>query len=623
MAKIISSRELPHLAELKDKETEKMSEINDIVKEIKDDKNNSNRKREIIKTVLIIFLAGLLVLTFFSNTIMNRSLAEISTERVTSGKLTERIRGSGLVESNQSYGVMVEGNKVVDTVKVKTGKEVEKGDVLFTVGTGESEELTAAEDALAALELDYQKALLTPPADYTEENQAIKNARDDLAAAIQKRDNAVANQGNVQSAKDNYNYNRSQLNYYTKLQTKLTAVISAIDMDEYMSAPAEYTGELIAYKNAFSEAEKAYSTAYSYYMALIGGGSSNDFQPTTDDVTAHDDEIPTEAVNVVSVEEIAEAKADMDAKKAEMDTAEENYNTLKNNLRSEYANQLADAESNIDWYTPLIEDYEMNNSGDGMTIEQLNEDVTAKQRALEDLITSLNKTMKDNDTQSKIDNLDLQAKKKDIEKAKKQVAKLKEENETTEIKSEHSGVVSAVNIKAGDTTIPDMELVTIDIADEGYTVKITVDAQKSQKIKKGVAAEIVNNWSGDTEAVLTDIKNDTTSNSKNRILIFSVTGDVDSGSYLDLSIPCGSGSYDAIVPKSAIYEDKDGSFVLTVVSKSSPLGNRYYAQKVAVEIQASDETSCAVSGSIGNGDYVLTAASKPVSAGDQVRMKEK
>lgn len=602
-----------------------MSEINDIVKEIKDDnnKNNPNRKREIIKTILIVFLAGLLVLTFFSNTIMNRSLAEISTERATSGKLTERLRGSGLVESNQSYGVMVEGNKVVDTVKVKTGKEVEKGDVLFTVGTGESEELTAAEDALAVLELEYQKALLNPPADYTEENQAIKNARDDLATAIQKRDNAVANQGNVQSAKDNYNYNKSQLNYYTKLQTKLTAVISAIDTDEYVSAPAEYTGDLIVYKNAFSEAEKAYNAAYSQYMALISGGNSNDFQPTTNGETAHNNEMPTEAVTVVSAEEIAEAKTNMDTKKAEMDTAEENYNTLKNNLRSEYANQLADAENNIDWYTPLIEEYEANNSGDGMTIEQLNEDVTAKQRALEDLITALNKTMKDNDNQSKIDNLDLQAKKKEIEKAKKQVDKLKKENETTEIKSEHSGVVSAVNIKAGDTTIPDTELVTIDIADEGYTVKITVDAQKSQKIKKGVAAEIVNNWSGDTEAILTDIKNDTTSNSKNRILVFSVTGDVDSGSYLDLSIPCGSGSYDAIVPKSAVYEDKDGNFVLTVVSKSSPLGNRYYAQKVPVEIQASDETSCAVSGSISNGDYVLTASSKPVSAGDQVRMKEK
>lgn len=606
-----------------------MSEIHDIIKEIKDDKDkyNPNKKRDIIKNVLIIFLAVLLALTFFSNTIMNKSLAEISTERTSSGKLTERLRGSGMVESNQSYGVTVEGNKVVDTVKVKAGKEVEKGDVLFTVGTGESEELTAAEDVLSALELDYQKALLAPSDDYTTENQAIKNARDDLSVAVQKRDSAVANQGNVQAAKDNYNQNKSQLSYYTKLQTKLTAVISAIDMDEYISAPAEYTGELISYKNALSNAQEVYQTAYSYYMSLIGGGISNDFQGTTQgngDMMSRDYETTTENnTPAVSEEEIADAKSDMESKKAEMNTAEENYNTLKYNLRSDYASQLADAESNIDWYTSLVEDYEMNNAGDGMTIEQLNEEVMAKQRILEDLINELNKTMKDNDNQHKIDNLDIEAKKKEIEKAKKKVAKLKEENETTEIKSEHSGVVNSVNIKAGDTTIPDMELVTIDIAEEGYTVKITVDAQKSQKIKKGVSAEIVNNWSGNIEAVLTDIKNDTSAGSKNRILVFSVTGDVDSGTYIDLSIPCGSGNYDAIVPKSAVYEDKDGKFVLTVVSKSSPLGNRYYAQKVPVEIQASDEVSCAVSGSINNGDYVLTASSKPVSAGDQVRMKEK
>lgn len=605
-----------------------MSEINNMIKEIKDDKDKytPNKKREVIKNVLIIFLAVLLVLTFFSNTIMNKSLAEISTERTSSGKLTERLRGSGMVESNQSYGVTVDGNKVVDTVKVKAGKEVEKGDVLFTVGTGESEELTAAEDALALLELEYQKSLLTPPADYTAENQAIKNARDDLSDAIKKRDSAIANQGNVQAAKENYNYNKSQLNYYTKLQTKLTAVISAIDMDEYISAPAEYTGELISYKNALSDAQSAYQNAYNYYMALIGGGnnSSNGSSHGVDDMMSRDTESGTKPVDsVVSQEEIDNAKVDMESKQAEMNTAEENYTALKYNLRSEYAFQLADAESNVDWYTALVNDYEMNNTGEAMTVEQLSEEVTAKQRVLEDLITTLNKTIKDNDNQEKIDNLDVEAKKKEIEKAKRQVEKLKKETETTEIKSEHSGVVSSVNIKAGDTTIPDMELITIDIAEEGYTVKITVDAQKSQKIKKGVSAEIVNNWSGNIEAVLTDIKNDTTAGSKNRVLVFSVTGDVDSGTYLDLSIPCGNGNYDAIVPKSAIYEDSEGSFVLTVISKSSPLGNRYYAQKVSVEIQASDEVSCAVSGSINNGDYVLTASSKPVSAGDQVRMKEK
>ena len=593
---------------------------------INKDKHNPLKRRDVIKTVLIIFLAILLILTFFSNTIMNKSLSQISTERTSSGKLTERLRGSGVVESNQSYGVTVDSNKTVDTVMVKAGKEVEKGDVLFTVGTGESEELTAAEDALNALKLEYQKAMLTPPADYTEENQAIKNARDDLAAAIAKRDNAIANQGGVQAAKDNYNNNKSQLNHYTKLETKLTAVISAIDTDSYAGAPAEYTGELISLQNIYTDAETEYNSAKNLYMALVSGGSINDNNDMSGaDITTRESVEPTTDGTmspVVSAEEIEAAKANMEVKEAEMNTAKDNYDNAKYNLRTQYAAQLADAESNIDWYTAQINEYESNNTDNGMTIDDLEEDVKTKQRALEDLITALNKTMKDNDNQGKLTNLDIEAKKKEIERAEKKVEKLRKETETTEIKSKHSGIVSAVNIKAGDETVPDMELITIDIAEEGYTVQITVDAEKTKKIKKGTAAEVVNNWSGGIEAILTDIKNDTTAGSKNRILVFSVTGDVDSGSYIDLSIPCGSGNYDAIVPKSAVYEDKDGKFVLTVMSKSSPLGNRYYAQKVPVEIQASDELSSAVLGNIKNGDYVITAASKPVSPGDQVKMKD-
>lgn len=153
-------------------------------------------------------------------------------------------------------------------------------------------------------------------------------------------------------------------------------------------------------------------------------------------------------------------------------------------------------------------------------------------------------------------------------------------------------------------------------------MEISVDGEKAKKIKKGTSAEVVNNWNGDVQALLTDIKNDTVSGSKSRILVFDVTGDVDSGTNLDLSIPCGSANYDAIVPKSAVFEDKNGKFVLTVKSKSSPLGNRYFAERVSVEVLASDETSSAVSGGVMQSDYVITASSKPVAPGDQVRMKD-
>ena len=64
---------------------------------------NNNKRKETIKTVAIIFLAVLLVLTFFSNTIMNYSLVQVSTQMVESGTLTSRVRGSGVVTSEDVY----------------------------------------------------------------------------------------------------------------------------------------------------------------------------------------------------------------------------------------------------------------------------------------------------------------------------------------------------------------------------------------------------------------------------------------------------------------------------------------------------------------------------------------
>lgn len=588
------------------------------------------KRRDIIKNILIVFLAVLLVLTFFSNTIMNKSLAEISTERAMSGKLTERIRGSGIVESNQSYEVKTDGNKVINTIMIKSGKEVKKGDVLFTVGGKESTDLTDAESALAVLELEYQKALLTPDADYSAENQAINSARDELNTAIAKRDNAIANQGNVQEAKNNYSYNKNQLNSLTKLQTKLQSVITAIDTDEYSMAAAEYTGEIIALKNNLTDAESAYNTAYSEYMQLISGGNSrydeysekNPTEPETE-TTSVPTEIPTVPVQNVSTEEIENARINAEEKESIRDNAKAEYENYKYNLRADLVNQLADTENQIDSLNIMISDYENSMDMDSaMSIDDLNDIVQAKQTALEELIANLNKTKSADENQAKIDSLDLEAKKQEIDRQKQKIEKLKKENEVTEIKSKYDGVVSSVNVKPDEETIPDMVLAVIDITSEGYTAQITVDAQKAQKIKKGTQAEVINNWSGNVEAVVTDIKSDKTTGSRNKILVFSVTGDIESGSGIDLSIPCGNGNYDVIVPKSAVYEDKNGKFVLTVTSKSSPLGNRYYAERIDVEVLSSDEVSSAVQGNISQGAYIITTASKPVSPKDQVRMKD-
>ena len=71
-----------------------------------------------------------------------------------------------------------------------------------------------------------------------------------------------------------------------------------------------------------------------------------------------------------------------------------------------------------------------------------------------------------------------------------------------------------------------------------------------------------------------------------------------------------------------IRTDNNGSFVLAISQKSSPLGNRYIAKRVSIEVLASDDNNSAVVADLGNGDYVITTGSGPIKNGDQVRMAD-
>lgn len=561
-----------------------------------EEKVSPEKKKDMIKTLLIVFLAILLALTFFSNTIMNRSLAEISTETAGSGKLTERIRGNGIVEANQAYEVTADGNRTIKSVEIKSGKEVKKGDVLFTVNAMESDTLEAEEKALDELELAYQKALLTAPLDYTKEDQAIRNAREDLNNAIAARNSAAAKENDASAAKGDCDNAKRELIAKTAQKENISSVIAAIATDDYSEASPEYSGQLPTLYNKYKEAADTYAQAEAAYKKATEGGAEDET-----------------------------AKSAVDSARDAMDKAKSDYVNEQGNVRNSLMEQLGNLENEMNDLNFTISAYESEygSASGNVSYEAADADVTAKQRALEELLTEYNATKKTNDLAAQKDALDMDAQQKAIEKQKAKIEKLKKESEATEIKSKYDGVVSSVNVKADDKAPDGTVLAVIDITGEGFTVKITADGEKLSKIKKGTKAEVVNNWGGDVEAVLTNIKNDNVSGSKNRILEFSVKGDVESGSNIDLSIPCGSGQYDAIVPKSAVFKDSKGDFVLTVESKSSPLGNRYYAQRVSVEVKASDEKSSAVEGDVSRGTYVITAASKPVKAGDQVRIKDK
>ena len=572
-------------------------EVKDIMAEREDKEAKSPaRRRELIKTIIIIFLAVMLVLTFFSNTIMNKSLPEISTEAVASGKLTERIRDTGVVESNQSYEVKTEGGRVVEKIHVKQGQEVKKDDVLFTVNAVGSEALETAESDYDKAKLEYETALLKEPLDYSESNQEIKAARDEINALIAKRDAARNNAGDIAAEKERYKANKAEYSRVSALQTKLEAAVKAINSDMYDEADPELIGELPSLYGTYAAADEEYKEAFELYKIAVESG-----------------------------ENIEVTKADADAKQTVRDTAKNAYNDAKSNKRGELISRLGEVSGEasrlsgeIDAYTDSVSE------GAGTdSYESLAASVVEKQNALEKMIIELNKTKKSDSIKEQQTALSIESLKKDVDKKKEKYEKLKKESKATEIKSKYDGVVSAINIKVDEKTVDEQPIAKIDLVDEGYTVKIYVDNDKLKKLKKGASAEIMNNYKGDVEATLSEIKSNPQAGAKKKALIFSVTGNVESGDSLDLSIPLGSGTYDTIVPRSAVIPDNNDNYVLVVRSKNTPLGNRYYAERVTVNEEAKDEISCAVSGDLSRGDYIITASSKPIRPGDQVRMKDK
>ena len=192
------------------------------------------------------------------------------------------------------------------------------------------------------------------------------------------------------------------------------------------------------------------------------------------------------------------------------------------------------------------------------------------------------------------------------------------------ITSEVNGIVKTINVTAGGNTDPATAIMSIEVPDRGYTVSISVTADQASKVTVGDSAQIQTGyWGGsDLQGKLLGIRNNP-QDRQSRMLIFEVTGEsVESGTSVSVSIGQRSQNYDLIVPNSAVRSDSNGSFVLLMMSKPSPLGTRYQAQRVDVQVVASDDVNSAVTGGIAAYDYVITNSTAPIEDGMYVRLSD-
>lgn len=663
------------------------------------------KRRDWVKNAAIIFLTIMLVLTFFSNTIMNYSLPEVATQYVQRGSITAKIRGTGNVEATDPYNVIVKESRVISSVAVKQGDVVEKDQILYYLEDAESEELKTAEEELEALELTYMKGLFGGTVSPEVINKVASGKTDSFASYqamvtdMQNRLTAAENRVRecqkavdditLQSTKDSNNagvntisdeldraqattdlanaetaFNNSKAKRVAQLQSEINEKEKQIaDLEELINKAQNMGGSdtgasggtdtsngIDALRTKKAETEKKLLETENNIVASAKNDpsfTSGGYAETVDgvrswlkanpekeadyttmlqeyEVAYSQDKIAGDLLNEAlgSLTDYSGNQSKLEQKKKELvklqnKLAEINAITVESSGSVQDAkNRLQEAEKNI---TEITNANKQSAAAYQNKLADANAALKNAQAVYDLLKTEQTELAADINAE-----LDLAKANKDIADKREEIAKLKEKSMGAAITAPVAGTVTSLAYVAGETTKPEEAAAVIQVEGKGFSLSFAVTNEQAKKVQVGDVAELQNAWYyEDVQAILAAIKPDPESGGQKKLLVFDVTGtSIQAGQALNLSVGQRSAEYELVVPNSAIREDSNGKFILTVESKSSPLGNRYIATRVDVEVLASDDNNTAISAGLYGYEYVITTSTKPVEAGKQVRLNE-
>ncbi len=412
------------------------------------------KKRELIKNIAIVFLVIMLILTFFSNTIMNRTLPEVSTQSVSSGPVTTQVRGEGVVEAEDPYNLVVDETRKVKSVPVRVGDHVNEGDIIYYLAGETSEELTTAKNELENLKGEYELTILESgltQAEVASVEAGVRNNTGTILSTLEAKDNEINSLKTQQEEKEK---KLAEIEHQLSLidpsgstsvdcsaeekavenaQTALDSAKSILDslneakaqavqvaqaktdaVNNYNTAKDNFYGtdSKKGAKTLCDEAEVDYETKKADYA-----NKYNDYQSKVADYnskkaaynTAENDRInnPGDA-SLIPIRDAAEtamndaenamdtAKDAMDKALAAKDDSEKNYNTAKKN-KDDAETALNTAKSAMDEANALSA-----NAPSDEQIANAQADVNAKQTALNQANTNLtNKKNSASSNQSK------------------------------------------------------------------------------------------------------------------------------------------------------------------------------------------------------------------------------
>lgn len=626
-------------------------------------------KREWVKKAAIIFTVLMIVLTLFSNTIMNSSLPEVYVQSVSAGQIKQTIEGYGTAEAISLYEVMFNQSRTIKEVLVEVGDPVEEGEVLFTLEEEDSPELEAALDAVEDLRFQKEKMLINMDApEYRAEQREIEKTRSEIQR--------------IKAKCMNLGITASELTMLDNTITRNSQLIKQLEAE--LEALEEM---LLEVNGATDEALRSLEQQISNQKSQIRSARDNDVPNSVrlDDLKLQLNRLKEDYdLLLAQYPEFKQIAPQLEEKQKELSTAKKTLSELQNNggdtteaeqkvseieaeiteLKADLSEhsqitailrQIEDKEREIDQYRPYLEGASVDISGMKSELKRLEEEYEEKEddnkeykeltdkitihknrlaveqdkteplkqlknlrEQLDDQLFSLEETKKQDNKASRINDLDYQKLLEDIQKQNDEISELQTTAENGSIKALRSGVIRSLDITAGGITAPNSALAVIETSERGYSVSIPITKQQSETISIGDTAKTNHS---DVTATLTQIKTEPNSGGERKILTFMLEGAVQSGEEYEIQFETKGKDYEMVIPKSALYVDNVGSFVLLVTSKKTAFGGRYETKRVSVEVleQGAQKVAIKAEG-LKEMDYVVTASTKPLTGKTKVRM---
>ena len=563
-----------------------------------------NRRKTIIR-IMVAFVAGLALLTFFSNTIMNLTIPKVMGEYATRGNLAYTNTATGTIKvENETKVIGVEG-RTIDKIMVSSYDTVNEGDVIATLKPVENtDELKELEAQLLTLQREKEYAERAPSSNsLTTYEQAVDTAQDTLSEAQDALTAAQNKQATIDSADATILDQTAQLAEYQSALDYATAEKAGYEeqIQDLDDSTKILTDQLALYSSYGYQITIEEETGYYRFTDTAGFTESDPvgYTPVTDEEKIRD--------LCYQVNQNIDAKAPLqDSLDAAQDVIDSNSASI---AACELAISNAETAKEAAEALPSVSDAQK-------VVDTAQTGLSTAQQSLSD--AQVNAGIEADKAQDAADDRD-----KEIEELETKIAELEAKIEQTEIKAPASGYVYNISIEEGSVMDKNQTIAyMIPVDDRQCTATFTFPSDVASRLSIGDEMDVTMGYVD--SCTIINIKPDP-DNPREYKQVKCAINDAYAfpGESITVRADKSNKDYECVIPSSAVNKDNSGYFVYQIVGSSSPLGDKYTVKRVDVTVQDDDGTYAAISGEKLDKDAMIVVRSeKPLEDGERVRLED-